>query len=213
MPHFRTAALRKIGGWDAWNVTEDADIGLRLVRAGYRMDDLPSRTLEEAPRNLPAWLKQRIRWNKGYVQTLVSHLKDPAALLREAGLIPTCAFLALALGGIVSSLGYPAFAAAFAMAIWTDSLLAFGNRFGDAATLLSLTLALSGLFSLMIAPTLGAIRRRAFGLLKGLPLLPLYYLFVSVAAWLALVEYVRAPHRWNKTEHGLARTSRYSAAP
>jgi cellulose synthase/poly-beta-1,6-N-acetylglucosamine synthase-like glycosyltransferase len=211
--HFRTAALRKVGGWDAWNVTEDADIGLRLLRAGYRMDDLPSRTLEEAPKNLPAWLKQRIRWNKGYVQTLVSHLKDPAALLRETGFVPACAFLALALGGVVSSLGYPVFAAAFAVAAWHGSVVTSGNRFGDAATLMALTVAFAGSFALMIAPALGALRRRAWGLLGYLPLLPFYYLLVSAATWLALVEYVRAPHHWNKTEHGLARTSRYARKP
>lgn len=59
--HFRTEALRTVGGWDAWNVTEDADLGFRLVRAGYRIGDLPSNTREEAPVSIPAWLKQRSR--------------------------------------------------------------------------------------------------------------------------------------------------------
>lgn len=209
--HFRTAALREVGGWDAWNVTEDADIGLRLLRAGYRMGDLPSSTLEEAPKNIPEWLRQRIRWNKGYVQTLICHLREPAALLREAGLVPTCTFLALALGGVVSSLGYPAFTLAVMAAAWNGSLLTPDNRFGDAATLLSLTLTLAGSFALLVAPALGATRQRAWSLLRYLPLLPFYYALVSIATWLALVEYARAPFRWNKTEHGAARTSRYAA--
>ncbi len=34
--HFRTRNLRQIGGWDPYNVTEDADLGLRLARLGYR---------------------------------------------------------------------------------------------------------------------------------------------------------------------------------
>jgi hypothetical protein len=87
--HFRTAALRAVGGWDAWNVTEDADLGLRLVRAGYRMGDLPSNTREEAPLTVPAWLKQRSRWIKGYIQTLVTHSRAPITLLREAGVAAT----------------------------------------------------------------------------------------------------------------------------
>ncbi|WP_181832564.1 glycosyltransferase family 2 protein [Bosea caraganae] len=211
--HFRTSALREVGGWDAWNVTEDADIGLRLLRAGYRMDDLPSRTLEEAPDSFSSWLKQRIRWNKGYVQTLISHLRDPLALLREAGRGPTCAFLALALGGMVSSLLYPAFAVAVAAAALDGSLFAAGKSFGDVATVMAGAVTLSGSLALLAAPTLGAVRRRAFGLLKYLPLLPVYYALVSVASWLALVEYARAPFRWNKTEHGMARTSRYSGTP
>jgi glycosyltransferase XagB len=52
--HFRTSALRRVGGWDAWNVTEDADLGIRLARHAYRTVDLPSTTREEAPRSLGA---------------------------------------------------------------------------------------------------------------------------------------------------------------
>lgn len=210
--HFRTAVLRRIGGWDAWNVTEDADMTLRLVRAGYRMGDLPSQTLEEAPHDFRSWLHQRIRWNKGYLQTLITHLKQPRTLLREAGWLPTCTFLALALGGMVSSLVYPVFVFALAAALWDGSFLQTGKSLGDGATLLAGTVTVAGSAALLIAPALGAIRRRAFDLLKWLPALPIYYGFVSVACWLSLVEYVRSRHRWNKTEHGLARNSRYRTA-
>ena len=71
--HFRTAVLQKICGWDAWNVTEDADLGIRLSRMGYEVADLPSSTLEEAPATLAKWMKQRTRWMKGYMQTCISH--------------------------------------------------------------------------------------------------------------------------------------------
>lgn len=63
--HFRIEVLRDLGGWDAWNVTEDADLGMRLAGAGYRVGDLPSVTLEEAPRKISPWLRQRTRWMKG----------------------------------------------------------------------------------------------------------------------------------------------------
>jgi cellulose synthase/poly-beta-1,6-N-acetylglucosamine synthase-like glycosyltransferase len=53
---------------DAWNVTEDADLGLRLAIAGHRIADLPSATLEEAPQRLGAWMRQRRRWMKGFLQ-------------------------------------------------------------------------------------------------------------------------------------------------
>ena len=36
MPHFPLRVLRKLGGWDSYNVTEDADLGMRLARHGYR---------------------------------------------------------------------------------------------------------------------------------------------------------------------------------
>ena len=66
--HFRVASLRRVRGWDAWNVTEDVDVGLRLARFGYCSDILASTTYEEAPTTVPAWLKQRRRWLKGWMR-------------------------------------------------------------------------------------------------------------------------------------------------
>ena len=68
--HFHTATLRRIGGWDAYNVTEDADLGMRLARFGYRADIIDSTTYEEAPANAGPWLRQRTRWFKGWMQPL-----------------------------------------------------------------------------------------------------------------------------------------------
>jgi cellulose synthase/poly-beta-1,6-N-acetylglucosamine synthase-like glycosyltransferase len=42
--HFRTQVLQVGRGWDAWNVTEDADLSIRLARAGFRIGDLPLST-------------------------------------------------------------------------------------------------------------------------------------------------------------------------
>jgi cellulose synthase/poly-beta-1,6-N-acetylglucosamine synthase-like glycosyltransferase len=66
--HFRTAALRRVGGWDPYNVTEDADLGIRLHRFGYRCAALSSATYEEAPARFGPWLKQRTRWYKGWMR-------------------------------------------------------------------------------------------------------------------------------------------------
>lgn len=209
--HFRTRAMREIGGWDAWNVTEDADVGLRLVRAGYRFADLPSWTLEEAPRSLRVWLSQRSRWLKGYIQTMVTHLAEPRALVREAGLGQSMSFVALALGTIVSALGYPIFAAALAASLAEGSLLAREDLAGRLLAATAIGLPVAGAAAILGPALLGACRRRSYGLLIGLPLLPLYYLLVSLAAWLAVVDYVRHQHRWNKTPHGYARSSRYAA--
>ena len=71
--HFRRNVLQRLRGWDAWNVTEDADLGIRLALAGYRIGDLPSPTLEEAPATLDAWMNQRTRWMKGFMQVCVTH--------------------------------------------------------------------------------------------------------------------------------------------
>lgn len=207
--HFRTEALRKVGGWDAWNVTEDADIGFRLVRAGGRIADLPSATLEEAPRFLQSWMKQRTRWLKGYLQTLISHLLAPHRLLREAGLVATLTFLVLALGTLLGTLGYPFFALGFILAVLNGSLLNPDSPLELLLSATTLTLTGAGIGVVFLVPALGAWRRGAVDLWRWLPGLPLYYLLVSLAAWLALIEYCNRRFVWNKTEHGLARSSRY----
>ena len=84
--HFKTEILRKIGGWDAYNVTEDADLGMRLARFGYRSDVIDSTTHEEAPADIRRWLGQRTRWLKGWMQTWLVHMREPRRLFRELGL-------------------------------------------------------------------------------------------------------------------------------
>lgn len=207
--HFRTQALRQVGGWDPWNVTEDADVGFRLVRAGGYMADLPCRTLEEAPHHLPAWLKQRRRWLKGYLQTLISHLQRPDRLLREAGFTAALTFLALVLGTLLGTLFYPLFIATTVAAIVDGSLFAPRNSLELLYSSLALGLAGSGICTVFLVPALGAWRRGAPDLWRWLPLLPIYYLLASLAAWLALYDYFHDRFGWHKTTHGLARSSRY----
>lgn len=204
--HFRTDTLRAVGGWDAWNVTEDADIGVRLVRAGHRIADLPSLTWEEAPVTLPAWLKQRSRWIKGHIQTLICHLREPGLLLREAGPAAGVTFLALALGSVASALGYPVFAVAALFALSDGALLPQGRDAGWTAVMAVLVMG-AGALAILVPPALGVWRRGDYRLLAYLPLLPLYYGLVSLAAWLALLEYTTRRYNWNKTAHGLARSS------
>jgi cellulose synthase/poly-beta-1,6-N-acetylglucosamine synthase-like glycosyltransferase len=203
--HFRTEALRAVGGWDAWNVTEDADLGFRLVRAGYRIGDLPSNTREEAPVTILAWLKQRSRWIKGYIQTLVTHSRAPLRLLRVAGLAATLAFLSLVFGTVATALGYPAFAIAALIAYWDGSLFEPVGTLATLTSIIALGVWLLGSVALFVPPIVGALRRGAPGLLLLVPLLPLYYALVSVAAWMAFYEYFNRRFAWNKTEHGLAR--------
>lgn len=203
--HFRTEAVRAVGGWDAWNVTEDADLGLRLVRAGYRIGDLPSRTREEAPLTIAAWLKQRSRWIKGYMQTLVTHLRRPVGLLREAGVAGGVTFCTMAFGTVVTALGYPVFAAAVLIAYGHDALMLPTGPLGGLVATLAVSVSLFGAFAILALPTLGALRRHAPRLVLFVPLMPLYYVLVSLAAWLAFYEYLTDRYRWNKTMHGAAR--------
>ncbi|HEX6799256.1 MAG TPA: glycosyltransferase, partial [Ktedonobacterales bacterium] len=83
--HFRVAALRRMGGWDPYNVTEDADLGVRIARANLQIMMLDSITEEEAVARVFPWLRQRSRWIKGYIQTYLVHMRHPARLAREIG--------------------------------------------------------------------------------------------------------------------------------
>ncbi|MGO4573745.1 glycosyltransferase [Microvirga sp. 2TAF3] len=204
--HFRTKVLHDICGWDAWNVTEDADLGIRLARFGYRIADLPSSTLEEAPSTLDQWMNQRTRWMKGFIQTCVSHSRKPWVTLVQLGPWRFFGALVLTFGTVLSALSYPFFTGLFVV-LWRQDL--FPEAQWQAAWRMgSLTLFLLGVAAIFLPACVALNRRRLWRLLPWIPLLPAYYALVSIAAWRALWEVVREPFHWNKTSHGLARTSR-----
>lgn len=209
--HFRTAVLREVLGWDAWNVTEDADLGIRLARKGYKVGDLPSATLEEAPHTRTAWLKQRTRWLKGWMQTCITHSREPLRAARELGLAGSLGTLTLGFGTVLSALVFPIWLPVAIAHMVDGSLFLPRPRLEALMTAVALLLVPAGLAAIYLPALLGLWRRQWSDLLGYVPLLPFYYAFVSLAAWLAVVELIVAPVRWNKTEHGLARTSRAGA--
>jgi cellulose synthase/poly-beta-1,6-N-acetylglucosamine synthase-like glycosyltransferase len=209
--HFRTEVLREIGGWDAHNVTEDADIGLRLYRAGWLAETLDSTTYEEAACHWPNWLRQRTRWLKGWMQTYAVHMRAPIGLMRQMGLV---AFLTLQghfAGTIIAALVHPWFYVLLVREIM------LGVPFGLVQTWLgtvfwaiaSLTmLAGYGASAWLSAKTVGRHRLRRLGF--AILTIPLYWLLISVAAYRAVWQLIQAPHRWEKTAHGVTRWSRFS---
>jgi cellulose synthase/poly-beta-1,6-N-acetylglucosamine synthase-like glycosyltransferase len=209
--HFRTDVLREIGGWDAWNVTEDADLAIRLVRAGYRIGDCPSTTWEEAPVSLGGWMRQRRRWMKGFLQCIITHSRQPTRLMRETGPWSALAFAALSLGTVASALLYPPFLAVTLANISRTDWLSSQNGWQATALALSFTLFLVGHLAIFAPPFLGALRRRDPALLWALPLMPAYLMLMSLAAWWALVDLTLKPFHWHKTEHGLGRRGRREA--
>ena len=204
--HFRAVALRKIGAWDAHNVTEDADLGLRTARLGLRTETLASRTHEEATSRLANWMRQRARWQKGYMVTWLVHMRAPNALRRDIGLANFLVMQAMMLGTTVSALLHPLFLALLA---WD---MADGTAFPRNPGLLQLLINGAGLAILfsgygigMVLGVLAAIKLRSPRLLWSVPAMPLYWLLISIASWRAFWELIVSPHHWHKTEHGTAR--------
>ncbi len=208
MPHFRTAALRHAGAWDPYNVTEDADLGMRLARFGYRATVIGSTTYEEAPARVVPWLRQRTRWFKGWMQTWGVHMRRPLRLGRELGLVGFMAFQLVVGGTALSALVHPLFFALPAYAIATGNLFPSGNLVVAFLTALSGGALVAGYLTSGALGLIGLARRGLLAHAWVLLLMPVHWLMLSAAAWRALYQLVRDPHRWEKTEHGLARTSR-----
>ncbi len=210
--HFRTAVLREICAWDAWNVTEDADIGLRLARLGYRCETLRSTTDEEAPARFNAWLTQRMRWSKGWTQTFITISRDPARLVREVGWSGAGVLALMMINLVLAPLLWPALTALLVYHLASAGLPEPKSMLIVVETTLWLSVAIFGAGSVLWITLLGMKRRGLLGLWLSLPLLPFYYFLMSVAAWAALYDLAMRPFHWRKTEHGLARTRRKGGA-
>ena len=206
--HFRTDVLRQLHGWDAWNVTEDADLGLRLARYGYRVEALASSTGEEAPLTAGMWMRQRRRWIKGWMQTLMVHARAPWRTLQEMGpLTGIIAFLHFA-GALLGLLLGPLFAATTLwQMVWGD-LLTPQSTFGILVSTCWCFVFMAGTASALWPILLGMKRRGLLGLSAWLLTLPVYWLLQTYAAWWALADLIRDPFHWHKTDHGVSRAMR-----
>jgi len=200
--HFRTKTLRDVGGWDPYNVTEDADLGMRLARCGYRCAVIDSTTYEEAPENIRRWLGQRSRWFKGWMQTWLVHMRNPFQLFQELGFRGFLAFQAVVGGNALVALAHLAFLFGIA---WEFCALNFHGKH-PAATLFSAYYFLAAAFGYFVSAAFGWCGLRQRGVRRKVQILswtPVHWLLLSLAAWRAAFEIIGQPHFWNKTEHGL----------
>lgn len=201
--HFRTAALRELGGWDPYNVTEDADLGIRASALGYRVGVVDSTTMEEATSRMGIFVGQRSRWIKGYMQTALVHARHPAALIRQIGLRRFFSFALLIAGTPITFLGVIPFTA---LLVW--SLLVpwpeLSAAFPPVVLWLCLLNFLVGNGLMVYLNMMGPYKRGSFWLVGWALLNPLYWLLHSAASYKALWQLITKPHYWQKTEHGMS---------
>jgi cellulose synthase/poly-beta-1,6-N-acetylglucosamine synthase-like glycosyltransferase len=204
--------LREVGGWDAYNVTEDADLGLRLARFGYRTGVISSTTYEEAPAKLGPWLRQRTRWFKGWMQTWLVHMRQPGRLLRDLGPMGFLTFQLIVGGNALAALVHPLFMAALIYSVVSGAPMWRGDSTTVAilAAVYGTTVVIGYLTSAFLG-WLGLSRRGLRSTAWVLLLTPAHWLLLSLAAWRALYQLAAAPYAWEKTEHGLAKSSRRAA--
>lgn len=213
--HFRTDILRAVGAWDPYNVTEDADLGIRLAQKGYRCQVLDSTTHEEANCVTGNWIRQRSRWIKGYMQTWLVHMRHPLEALRRMGPAGFFGFQVLIGGSIASALAHPlVWIAAMAGLALDGSALAFVASGEVPALLMGFNLSLlAGGYVISVAAGITAVLLRgAPRLVLQAPMMLFYWPLISLAAYKALVQLVTRPHFWEKTDHAISRDSRAQLA-
>ena len=198
---FRRDILANLGGWDAHNVTEDADLGIRIARRGYKTALFDSTTFEEANCRALPWVKQRSRWIKGYIMTYIAHMRRPRQLLAEMGAWRFFGFQMMFAGSVLQALLAPVL-----LALW---LVPFGQIFPIQLAPFNPWLAQIMGFGLlcevvMILVSYMGLRRAGHRLNPlWIPTMTIYNALASIAAYKAVYEVLTKPFYWDKTAHGL----------
>jgi cellulose synthase/poly-beta-1,6-N-acetylglucosamine synthase-like glycosyltransferase len=206
---FRRKALEKLGRWDAHNVTEDADLGVRLARYGYVTELIPTVTYEEANCRPWRWVRQRSRWLKGFMITYCVHMRDPKSLMRDLGFKR---FMGLQMIFLATFSQF-----AFAPVLWSFWVTIFGythpiqNVLGETAILALIVLFfIAEILTITMGMTAVCAPNRRH-LMKWVLTMPLYFTLGTLASYKALYEMIVTPFYWDKTEHGVSKKSKSSS--
>ncbi|MFP3579538.1 glycosyltransferase [Arthrobacter sp. SIMBA_036] len=199
--HFVTSMLKEVGAWDPWNVTEDADLGLRAAVEGYRVGVINSTTWEEACSQVPAWIKQRTRWIKGYMVTSAVNTRNSLRYIHSTGVAGAVGFLGLILGTPLAFLAYP-LVVGFTIVTYVGYdvvglVLPSWLLVGGVASMLF------GNAMMIVVSGVATLRRHGWRIAIFALLNPFYWVLHSVAAWRAAWQMLTSPHKWEKTPHGL----------
>ena len=199
--HFRTEVLPRSGGWDPHNVTEDADLGYRIARDGYRSSVIGPPTMEEAPVTFGAWLNQRTRWIKGHLQTWLVLMRDPIRTAREMGLAAFASMQIVFATGLVAAFAHGPLAFILLTAMLTPY---------DLLTTADFALAIAGYCVAVFAALTACALSGSLSHARAALTMPFYWPLASLAAYRAVFELIFRPHHWAKTAHGLSSRRRYS---
>lgn len=203
--HFKKETLVKLKGWDSFNVTEDCDLGMRLVKHGYQTAVIDSVTFEEANSDLKNWFSQRTRWIKGYIQSYFVHMRNPSEFFIHWKEPHAITFQLIVGGKILSMFINPV------MWFITISYFVFRPIVGPfIESFYPAPVLYMGIFSLLIGNFLymyyymiGCYKREQDEIIKYVFLVPFYWLAMSIAATRAVYQVIFNPHYWAKTKHGL----------
>jgi len=211
--HFKTDILKQLNAWDPYNVTEDADLGIRLYKEGYKTAIVDSRTWEEANSHFGNWIRQRSRWIKGYMQTWLVHMRHPLVLWKDLGARGFFGLQVMILATPVIPLLNPLFW--LLMVLWYGWHMGFISQYFPGAIyyLASVELMLgnfffvyssiAGVYWIIVELEKKGETWISHRLVKYALLSPLYWMMMSIAAYKAAWQLITKPFYWEKTTHGL----------
>ena len=201
--HFDVAKLKRIGAWDPYNVTEDADLGIRASVEGYKVGVIDSTTYEEANSQLPNWIRQRSRWVKGYLQTFLVHSRHPFKVIKAMGFERWFTYLMLIGGTPANFLLSPIMWLLFIASYFINT----NAIFTAPPSLLFLARAnlIGGNVIVILINMIGLLPRKNYKLIPYVLLSPVYWMLQSAAAYKGLWQLVTKPYYWEKTKHGISK--------
>jgi cellulose synthase/poly-beta-1,6-N-acetylglucosamine synthase-like glycosyltransferase len=213
---FRIEILKRLNGWKTDNVTEDADMGVRLARLGYKVVPIDTITWEEAPPKIYPWIRQRTRWNKGYLYTLGVHLKNPLSLIRDVGFGSTLFLVYQLFSPIAYFVSIPGWF--FFVSFWlnyfgilsTMPLAGWIQEAYESNSVIFYLSLLTFIFGVIYTPIMAqeALFRQgdryALKKVKYAYLMPFYMYLQCIPATIAIFELLFRPKVWHKTYHGFS---------
>jgi cellulose synthase/poly-beta-1,6-N-acetylglucosamine synthase-like glycosyltransferase len=209
--HFKFDFLIELGGWDPFNVTEDADLGVRAYAKGYKVAIVNSTTYEEANNEMFNWVRQRSRWIKGYMQSHLVHMRNPVALWRKIGWKGFLGFNFFIGATPITFLVYPLLLGIFLCYLMFD-LASIRSFFPDWVLFMSIINLMVGNILMIYVNMMAVFKRRYYELILFAIANPVYWLLHSWAAYKGLYQLVVKPFYWEKTNHGLSKVNSEPAA-
>jgi glycosyltransferase XagB len=204
--HFKLDNLVELGAWDPFNVTEDADLGVRAYAKGYKVAIVNSTTYEEANNEPFNWIRQRSRWIKGYMQTYLVHMRNPAKLWRKLGWKGFLGFSFFIGATPITFLIYPLLLTIFIIYLIFD-LSAIRTLFPDWVLFMSIFNLMVGNVLMIYVNMMAVFKRRFYELILFAIANPVYWLMHSIAAYMGLYELIVKPFYWQKTNHGISKVN------
>lgn len=199
--HFRMKTLRELGAWDPFNVTEDADLGMRIARKKYKTGVLNSHTYEEAVSNVNSWIKQRSRWVKGFVITWFVTMRHPVKVFQDIGLKNFLIFQTGFGGNFYLPLMNLFLWLVFAAGFFIPEYFSQWFEFWPFAAIAVFNLLIGNLFFLTMM-VIATWKEKQRDLLLYAFFSPIYWLLMSIGAWKGTLQLIFKPHKWEKTAHG-----------